>query len=166
MLDMFADPDVAAVGGRPPLSDLRTLAIGFRDLSVRAAADATPVPPVPAQDAGLASLPPHPVSSPSSEANPGAAPRVYGPQDVDVVPPVVVRQTLPPFPLNLVGKGGILEVVIDENGEVEDAIMRTSLNPSYDRSALSAARQWEYKPAMKDGVPVKFRKVVQVVVKR
>jgi TonB family protein len=64
------------------------------------------------------------------------------------------------------GQGGILEVVIDENGEVEEATIRTSLNPAYDRLALAAARDWEYKPAMKDGIPVKFRKTVQVIVRR
>jgi TonB family protein len=82
------------------------------------------------------------------------------------VPPVIVRQSLPPFPLNLVGKAGSLEVLIDENGTVEAVTMRASLHPNYDRLALAAAHDWEYKPALRDGVPVKFRKVVQVVIRR
>ena len=153
VLNMFADPQVAPLAGQPPLSDIRILATGFHDLSVKAAA------PLPSQP----SMPVEP--EPEQPAVPAPL-RVYGPEDTNVVPPVIVRQSLPPFPSNLIGKGGTLEVVIDEEGAVEAVTMRTSLNPSYDRLAVAAAREWEYKPALKDGVPVKFRKVVQVLVKR
>src|SRR5947209_6802322 len=50
VLDMIADPDVGAAGGQPPLSDLRTLATAFYELSAKAAAPPppppTPVPPM------------------------------------------------------------------------------------------------------------------------
>ena len=45
VLDVLTDPDVASAVNQPPLSDIRTLAVGFRDLSVLAAA---PPPPPPA----------------------------------------------------------------------------------------------------------------------
>ena len=32
LLDLFADPDLASAAGKPPLTDLRMLALGFRDL--------------------------------------------------------------------------------------------------------------------------------------
>src|SRR5205085_917549 len=46
VLKGIADPDVAAVAGAPPLSDLRTLASGFRDLSVKSTPPPAP-PPAP-----------------------------------------------------------------------------------------------------------------------
>src|SRR5439155_13044813 len=38
LLELFADPDLAAAAARPPLTDLRMLAVGFRDLSMQALA--------------------------------------------------------------------------------------------------------------------------------
>ena len=43
LLDLFADPDLAAAASRPPLTDLRMLTVGFRDLSMQALAP----PPAP-----------------------------------------------------------------------------------------------------------------------
>src|SRR5207245_3208948 len=45
VLVTLADPDVVADAMRPPLSDVRTLAVGFEELSAKAAA---PPPPPPA----------------------------------------------------------------------------------------------------------------------
>jgi hypothetical protein len=42
--------------------------------------------------------------------------------------------------------------------------MRTPVHPVYDRAAITAARSWQYQPAMLKGVPVKYRKLVQVSV--
>jgi len=53
-------------------------------------------------------------------------------------------------------------VIIDETGAVESARMRVSLNGNYDRLVLDAARTWQYQPATVNGVPVRFRKIVQV----
>ena len=36
------------------------------------------------------------------------------------------------------------------------------MDPIYDNQALVAGRNWRYKPATREGVPVKFRKLVQV----
>ena len=57
---------------------------------------------------------------------------------------------------------GVIEVIIDETGAVESARMRVSLNAAYDRIVLEAAKNWQYQPASVDGVPVRFRKLVQV----
>jgi len=59
---------------------------------------------------------------------------------------------------------GAIEVVIDEKGFVVQATMRASVLPSYDRQVVSAAQNWRYRPAMVNGTPVKFRKMVQVAV--
>jgi TonB family protein len=96
-----------------------------------------------------------------------APPRIYAGTDRQVVPPVALKQTLPPFPAQLpVANRGVLEVVINEDGTVESAAMRESVNPRYDTQLVAAAKLWQYKPAMLDGAAVKYRKMVLVDVKR
>ena len=157
VLDAMNDPDVAAVAGQPPLSDVRTLASGFYDLSTNSAAPPPP-PPLPVQATAAAPA----AAPPAVKVN-----RIYGADDLNVVPPVVVRQVLPPFPSNIPVAGkGILEIVIDENGDVIAALMRVSVSPQYDNTATNAARNWKYRPATIGAVPVKYRKSVQIAVKR
>jgi TonB family protein len=153
VLKMFSDADLRDAGGRPPLSDVRTLASGFRDLSVQA------IPPAPVVIAAPAVPVPPPL--PMAVAN-----RIYVPGESGVVPPAIVRQDLPPFQQNgMPASQGVLEVIINEQGAVESAMMRTSMNPRYDSVVLTAARTWRYKPAMVSGTPVKFRKLITISVK-
>ncbi len=58
-----------------------------------------------------------------------------------------------------------MDVVIGEDGTVEVATLRGSINRRYDEIALAAARTWRYKPATRMGVPVKFNKFVLIEVK-
>jgi hypothetical protein len=158
VLESLKDPDVAAVASQPPLSDLKTLATGFHDLA--AAASAPPPPP------------PAPVAPVAAPAAPAAAPaadkaRYYSAEDGNVVPPVIISQWLPPFPANItVAQPGVLEVLIDERGLVVSVSMRVPVSPRYDRAAVDAARGWRYQPALIDGVPVRYRKVVQISIRR
>ena len=57
-----------------------------------------------------------------------------------------------------------IEVIVDENGNVESASMRQPVTPQYDKLALGAARGWHYQPATVNGVPVKYRKLIQITV--
>ena len=153
VLKALADPDVSQAVAQPPLSDLRTLATGFQELSVKAA-EPPPPEPAPAQA-------PEPLPAPVP-----LAPRVYTSSDAMVVAPSTVRQDLP----GLTGRvstaaTGALEIIIDERGFVEMATIRQSVNIQYDRQAIDATRNWRYKPATVDGVPVKFRKVIQIMIK-
>ena len=132
----------------PQLADLRTLAAGFRDLSVRAAAPPPEPPPV--------------VVAPVAKV----LKEIYASGEEGVSPPVIVKQSLPPFPRDLVlRRGGILEVLINQAGTVESVIMRTSINPRYDAIVLNAAKAWKYQPATVDGTAVKFRKFINISVK-
>lgn len=145
VMEGLSDPDVAAAANQPPLSDLRTLAGGFHDLSVKAAEP-----------------PPPPVAAPAAPAVP-QAPRMYNAGDPRVVPPIIIVQRVPPFRGKVTTSGmGIIEVVIDEAGAVESAKMRVPLNGMYDKLVLAAAKGWQYQAATLDGIPVKFRKLVQV----
>ena len=148
VLDVLADPQIGYAATQPPLSDLRTLAVGFRELSIRGA---MPTPSVT-----------HPPVVPASRP---AGPRIYAAES-NVVRPVAVRQELPKFQLNNGPmRSGVLEVVINEAGMVETATIRSSINPRYDVLALDAARHWRYKPATLNGKPVKFRKTIAVNIK-
>jgi len=149
----LADPDVAQVASQPPLSDVKTLAIGFQELSAKAAEP----PPAPAP-------PPAPVAAPEPAAP--APPRVFNTGEGNVMPPEVIRQDVPAY----VGRpaaaaAGALEVVINERGLVESATMRRSISLAYDRQVVDATRNWRYRPATLDGAPVKFRKMLQINVK-
>jgi protein TonB len=163
VLESLKDPDVASIASQPPLSDLRTLATGFYDL---AAAAAAPPPPPPAPVAP-APAPAAAAANAAKAANAGPEPRYYSADDGNVVPPVILSQWLPPFPSNItVAQPGILEVLIDERGLVVSVSMRVPVSPRYDRAAVDAARGWRYQPAMLDGVAVRYRKVVQISIRR
>ena len=45
-------------------------------------------------------------------------------------------------------------------GGVTDVVVRQSVNAAYDTLVAAAARTWKYRPATKDGVPVRFVKTV------
>ena len=155
VLAALADPDVAVEAAQPPLSDLRTLAGGFEELSAKAAA---PPPPLPAAA---------PAPTVAAAPPPRQAPvRIYASEDAGVEPPVTMNQTLPMYPGQVtMPRTGRLEIVINESGMVESAAMTTSVSAAYDTLALNAVRTWRYKPATMNGVPIKFRKVVQIAIR-
>jgi TonB family protein len=154
VLAALADRDVAVEAKQPPLSDLRTLAGGFQELAAKAAA---PPPPPPAAA---------PVAAPQAPPPPPAAPRIYTGGETGIVPPIVINQALPSFPGQvIIPRNGKLEVVIDEIGAVESAVMTGSVTQNYDAMVLAAAKAWRYRPATLNGVPVKFRKTVQITIK-
>lgn len=149
VLDVLADPDLGAAANQPPLSDLRTLTVGFHELSAAAAAPPPPPPPPPQPEPAVVPAP--------------AAAKIYTATDTAVVPPVAIKQMLPAYPRdNFPMNRGVLEVVIDEHGDVESATMRVSVKPTYDAVAVAAAKGWHYTPATVNGVPVKYRKLVQI----
>jgi len=144
----LADPDIAPLVSVPPLSDIRTLASGFKELS------ATLVPPPPAPAPTVPALP---ASRPTRA--------MYGAGDVDVVAPVVVQQRVPKYPgAVLKPTTGVVELVIDETGAVVTRSMRVSIDPMFDRMVLSAAEKWQYQPATLNGAPVKFLKRLSITV--
>jgi TonB family protein len=142
----------------PTLADLKKVAEGFRDLSVAAAGQ----PAAPDPSAGPATQPPA-----APEPAP-AAPRVFAGEEPGLTPAVPIRQEMPRWPtmpFRVSGTmRGLLEVIIDETGAVESAVMRQSLNALYDDALLKQAKTWRYQPATKDGKPVKYLRRIQVVV--
>jgi len=144
VLKSIADPDIAALTGAPPLSDIRTLASGFRDLAVKSTPPPEP-PPAP--------KPVRPVRS------------VYSADDRDVVAPVAMQQRVPRYPANVVRPlSGVLEFVVDEAGAVQTPMMQVSIEPSFDQMVVAAAKKWLYRPATLDGKPVKYIKRLTISV--
>lgn len=153
--------DEAAAAGvtDESLGDLRVLADGFLDLATAGEAAAATAAAKPAAERAVASAPAAPPAA--TRPDPG---KLYDASDAGVIAPVTIRQVLPPVPgavlLALRGKEGILQLTIGTDGRVEEAVMRRPVIASYDATVVEAARQWRYKPAMKDGAPVKFVKAI------
>ena len=145
VLALLQDPDVA---GHPALADLATVAAGFRDLSALTATTS-------ARTASPASGAP--------AARPGGAGAPSSSTSVTIVPPVAISQTMPPLIVREQREwNGEVEVIISEDGTVIAARMVKPIHPLYDVQLLKAARNWTYKPALKDGVPAQMAKVVAV----
>lgn len=154
---MMESPDLAEAAAQPPLSDLRTLVAGFRDLARSAAAP--PPPKVEPKPAPAAPVPPPPPPK-----------AFYTQEDGGVVPPVTINQRIPRWPgsgmpgLIPRARRAVVEILISEQGTVEHFSVRPSISPVYDEMLASEAKAWRYKPAIKDNVPVKFRKAIQITV--
>jgi len=158
VLDAINDPDMKHAASQSPLVDLKTLASGFRDLSVQAT---PPPPPV----AAILATPP-PVQQVQAQSQAVSASRIYSSLDSGVIPPVVIMQEFPKYP-GRVPQGGILgavDIVIDQTGSVESASMQTPVLSGYDAMIVQAARAWRYQPARVNGQPVKFRKSIRITV--
>jgi tetratricopeptide (TPR) repeat protein len=166
---------LAGAGDPPALGDMRTLATGFRDLAKVNNVSPTPASDAPASQAiGTTGFPPMPPTMPMLSAAPAPAPKLtmsplppgmYDESSTNVVPPVPLEPILPPVPPQQIVAApevGLFEIVIDERGRVESAVVRRSISQQYDALVLSDARKWRYKPATRDGKPVKFRKVIEI----
>ncbi len=151
LLALLDDPDM-----RGRLTDLRTLASGFMDLAIAAAAP----PPEPVKPEPLP--PPAPASPPPPN-------KVYSNEDSGVVAPAVIRQNVPPVPAHITAQvrdRGRVEIVIDEQGRVSSVQVRQPMHPFYDRLIVLAAREWRYRAATLNGVPVKYRKSIGIALSR
>jgi len=149
VLKSIGDPDIATAAVAPPLSDIKTLAAGFKDLAVKSTPPPAPPPPRVAE----VIKPIRPVKA------------VYSAEDRDVMPPVVVQQRVPKYPANVTRPlQGVVQFVVDENGAVQTPTMPVSIEMSYDAMVVAAAKKWQYQPATLDGKPVKYTKKLTISV--
>lgn len=76
----------------------------------------------------------------------------------DVKAPVLLQRADPVYPEEAraarISGIVIVEVVIDKNGEVRDAVILKDLPNGLGQAAVDAVKQWKFKPATKDGQPV------------
>jgi len=145
------------------LADLRVLVDGFLRLA-RSSQEKAPAPLVPQP-----SSPAAPETAARRPASP--APRIFDGAS-EVTAPAIIRQDIPLIPESIramvqSGPGtGLLELVIDEQGNVERSAMRQSINPAYDGLVLRASKSWRYRPAMNGDTPVKYLKIITIVVQK
>jgi TonB family protein len=167
---MIADAEKLAIKDEG-LADLSVLVDGFLQL-VRSTAEQRQATAQPAavnmpQEAPAAPAPAPRRTEPAPM--PASAPRVYTVDDVGVVPPAVVNQRIPAMTPDLVritkamNTSAVVEIVIDEKGDVVDATIIKSVNTSFDNIVIGAARRWKYRPALKDGVAVRYVKTLILV---
>jgi hypothetical protein len=179
VMNLAGDPDLAGKG-----SDLVTLAKGFLDLASAAnAAAATAAPPAPAATnaggtgtapaggnaAGAATAP---AGGNASAAGAAAYPNrtivAQQPKAGEIVPPRLMKRTIPNVPSDLSRFGqlrpGEMEILIDETGKVTEAKFTKPIHPIYDSLVIAATRSWKYEPARADGIPVKFRINLKVTI--
>jgi tetratricopeptide (TPR) repeat protein len=128
------------------MRDVRVLAAGFRDLSRRAIASPEP------------SSPP-----PTTVADTTVA---------KIEPPVAIRQNFPQIPLALAAQmggprqhslSGVVDLVIDAHGQVKSVTFVQRIHPLYDGLLLSAAREWRYRAATRNGQPIEIQTRLPIV---
>ncbi len=159
LLAIVDDPDTDET--RATLADLKQLGEGFLKLATAAAAPA----PTPTPSASTPTPAPTPTAGP-----PPAADVTYSSEDADVTSPVPIDATMPVWAprdpaIARLEFRGILEVVVDENGRVFSAAIRKSIVPAYDAALLDAVKTWRFKPAMRQGVAVRYRRFTDVVLR-
>jgi TonB family protein len=154
LVKLLDDPDLQDASA---LRDLRSVALAFRDLANAVSA------------ASAAAAPAR--SAPAAPAPPAEPPDViYTPSDSDVTPPLALSQVAPvwhpasPMEARQEYKG-TLRLVIDKSGAVVSATMVVGTRPAYDQALLRAAREWKFRPAQKQGRPVRYVKVVDILLK-
>lgn len=85
------------------------------------------------------------------------------PPAAEFVPAHLVAAWPIEYPIRSVAAGVVvLEIAIDDNGKVVDAIARRDI-PSLTAAALLSVKHWEYKAALRDGEPVWSRATVAVM---
>lgn len=168
LLTLLDDEDLAAAA--PALADMKTLAQGFATLSQAEAAAAAkstsaaqPVAPTPPH------VDPPPPVAPSTappSAPPPADPKIYTEDDPGIQPPTTLSMVYPTWhPPNQSANRdfhGVLRIVIDLTGHVESATLVVPVTPSYDPLLIAAAKTWTFKPALLNGVAVKYQKQIAV----
>jgi tetratricopeptide (TPR) repeat protein len=145
------DRDVGA-----SLVDLKRLGEGFLALSEATLTQAGVTAPAPAAA----------TVAPESDQRD----RTYSAADDGVVPPGDISTQLPRWvPPDRASAQrtirGAIAVLIDEHGTVESVSVAEPLTPFYDHELLTSARQWKFRPATKDGKPVRYRKMIEVVLR-
>jgi hypothetical protein len=89
---------------------------------------------------------------------------VYRDGEPNFTPAAIINQAIPTavLPERRVYAGAV-EVLIDESGKVLSAKMATPIFGAFDRQLIQTAlNTWKYKPALKNGTPARYIKIVNV----
>lgn len=79
----------------------------------------------------------------------------------------IVHLVQPHYPADAKRRGiegaVVMDLIIDEAGNVREPFVIKSAGPLLDRASLGAVRQWKYSPTVLNGVPVSVHTMVSVV---
>jgi hypothetical protein len=88
---------------------------------------------------------------------------VYSSGDEGVTEPVALRVYLPDPPSDTPPRRlGVLVIVVNGEGAVESVRLESPSNRYHDRFWVSVAKTWRFRPALKDGQPVRFLKRIAI----
>jgi hypothetical protein len=98
------------------------------------------------------------VPAPATEATAAVVDdTIYSAQDRDVIPPQTDEKLPGPTISAWTTRTNAMEVIVSQTGAVERVRLVTPPQRMPDMFALSRAKVWMFKPAMKDGRPVRYR---------
>ena len=88
--------------------------------------------------------------------------KVYTIEDSSVIPPRPLGRQLSAASMSRMSlrPTGHLEILVGRSGRVEAVKLDTPMNGYHDRMLVSAVKAWHYKPAVKNGRPVRFSLMV------
>lgn len=124
------------------------------------------VQPTAIPDAGPGSL----AAAPAGTESPGGVADLPVEAGGSVVSPVLIESSgvQPVYPEEALSAGleglVVLEVVVDERGRVGDKItVVRRLGHGFDEAAVAAVRKWRFRPATRDGKPIKVRRIFPIL---
>jgi hypothetical protein len=83
---------------------------------------------------------------------------VYSAEDAGVTPPVPVRALQRSLPAGAPDRNlPVVEVIVSANGDVESARLLVRSGEMYAVGMMSVVKAWRFRPATKDGRPVRYR---------
>jgi hypothetical protein len=157
-----APPPTSRVEARRPQAKLKSEPFFAFDLE-----PAGPLAPPAEAASSLADS--HVPDEPAPSVEPSAPPdsSIYAAGAEGVSPPVGIRPNFPrdlPSTVNLEELSRI-ELVVASNGTVESVKLVKGPRGVLDAMLLSAVKAWEFHPALKGGIPVRYRKTIWIAPK-
>jgi hypothetical protein len=156
-----AMPAPTSTSGRRPARDV-VLRRPVKTVVAPAPPAASPVAPTPVAIFPSAPQPmPAPPDTPVPVSEPGE-PVIYSSADRAVQPPVISRPQLPREP-SPGSDTGYFDIVVNENGDVEQVKLVSPTRRYQERMLVAAAKAWKFRPAVFNGQSVKYRMRVPII---
>jgi protein TonB len=104
-----------------------------------------------------------PVGGGSSEEE-GDVDALFSLSDLDQKPRIIydAQPQFPPALKKLAPATVYIVFIVDQRGRVENPMVQSSTDSSFDAPALAAVRQWRFEPGKRNGEPVRFRMRVPI----
>jgi|1048.fasta_scaffold15035_3 protein TonB len=94
----------------------------------------------------------------------GGVDELFSMQDLDQKPRAIYQVSPQMSPqLKKIAPGTVYVVfVVDQRGRVENPVVQSASDPSFEAPALAAVKQWKFEPGKRNGEPVRFRMRVPI----